>query len=171
MDFYDLVANRYSIRGFDYDRAIPAEVLQRIFSAGRSAPSAHNNQPWHFIAVRTPEILEKIYSSYARDWIRSASCILVVTGDRDSAWVRNQDNYNSIETDLAIAMDHLILAAAWEGIGSCWIAAFDKNILRQTLGLKENEEVFAFTPLGYAAPDVQTAPKSRKSLDEIVQFL
>ena len=68
-------------------------------------------------------------------------------------------------------MDHIILAAAWEGIGSCWIAAFDKNILRQTLGLKENEEVFAFTPLGYAVTDAQTAPKSRKSLDEIVQFL
>ncbi len=116
-------------------------------------------------------MLEKIYPSYNRDWIRSAPCILVVTGDRNKAWVRRKDNYNSIETDLAIVMDHLILATTWEGLGSCWIAAFDPEIIRDALKLEQHEDVFAFTPLGFATPDAHLKTKERKSLDDITSFL
>ena len=171
MDFYDLVTRRSSIRSFERNRAIPEEVLYRILYAGRMAPSAKNLQPWKFRVVQSPEILEKIYPCYSRDWIQSAPCLLIVTGDRDNAWTRSKDGYNSIETDLTIAMDHLILAATWEGVGSCWIAAFEPAILREALEMKGNEEVFAFTPLGYPAPDAQPLPKSRKSLEEIAEFL
>ena len=115
-------------------------------------------------------MLEKIYPCYKRDWIQTAPCILIVSGDRNNAWVRRQDNYNSIETDLTIVMDHLILAAAWEGLGTCWIAAFESEILRQALQLEPNVEVFAFTPLGYAATDALPAPKKRKSLEEITTY-
>lgn len=90
--------------------------------------------------------------------------------NRDEAWVRTKDGYNSIETDLTIAMDHLVLAATDAGIGTCWIAAFAPDILREALQLKPNEEIFAFTPLGYAASDATIAPKRRKSLAEIVTF-
>jgi nitroreductase len=135
------------------------------------APSAKNLQPWRFHVVRSPEMLKKIYPCYSRDWIQSAPCILIVTGERDKAWIRSQDGYNSIETDLAIVMDHLVLAATWEGLGSCWIAAFDPTLLREALQLKPNEELFAFTPLGYASPDASATPKNRKALDEITTFL
>ena len=171
MDFYDLVTERCSIRSFDRERSIPEGVLNRSLNAGRMAPSANNLQPWHFHVVRSLELLEKIYPCYKRDWIRSAPCLLIVTGDRNNAWVRRQDNYNSIETDLSIVMDHLILAATWEGIGTCWIAAFDPSILREALQLEENIELFAFTPLGYAAEDAAPLPKNRKSLEEITSFL
>lgn len=167
MDFYDLVSTRCSIRSFEKSRAIPEEVLNRVLNAGRLAPSANNLQPWHFHVVTSPEMLEKIYPCYKRDWIQSAPSILIVSGDRNNAWVRRQDNYNSIETDLTIVMDHLILAAAWEGLGTCWIAAFDLEMIREALQLEPNIEVFAFTPLGYPAPDALPAPKKRKSLEEI----
>ena len=108
MDFYDLVSKRCSVRSFERNKSIPEEVLNRILNAGRVAPSACNLQPWHFHVVRSPEILEKIYPAYPRDWIQSAPCLLIVSGDRKNAWVRRQDNYNSIETDLTIVMDHLI---------------------------------------------------------------
>jgi nitroreductase len=170
MDFYDLVIKRSSIRSFDRNRTIPEAVLNRILNAGRVAPSACNLQPWHFHVVRSPEILEQIYPCYQRDWIQSAACLLIVSGDRNGAWVRRQDNYNSIETDLTIVMDHLILAATWEGLGSCWIAAFDPGIIREALHLEPNVEIFAFTPLGYAAPDALPTPKMRKELDEITSF-
>jgi nitroreductase len=89
--------------------------------------------------------------------------------NRDEAWVvRSIDGYNSIETDLTIAMDNLVLAATYEGVGTCWIAAFAPDILREALQLKPNEEIFAFTPLGYAASDAVALPKRRKSLGEIV---
>ena len=170
MDFYDLVSNRSSIRSFDMSRAIPQEVLNRILNAGRLAPSANNLQPWHFHVITSPEVLEKIYPCYKRDWIQSAPCLMIVSGDRNSAWVRRHDNYNSIETDLTIVMDHLILAAAWEGLGSCWIAAFDPGIIREALQLDRNIEIYAFTPLGYAAPDALPSPKLRKSLEEITTY-
>ena len=163
MNFYDLVSKRCSIRSFDYNKSIPEDVIDRILNAGRLAPSANNLQPWHFHVVRSPEMLEKIYPSYNRDWIRSAPCILVVTGDRNKAWVRRKDNYNSIETDLAIVMDHLILATTWEGLGSCWIAAFDPEIIRDALKLEQHEDVFAFTPLGFATPDAHLKTKERIS--------
>ena len=170
MDFYDLVSKRCRVRSFERNKRIPEKVLNRILNAGRVAPSACNLQPWHFHVVTSPEILEKIYPGYKRDWIQSAPCLLIVSGDRNNAWVRRQDNYNSIETDLTIVMDHLILAAAGEGLGTCWIAAFDPGIIREALQLEPNIEIFAFTPLGYAAPDALPAPKKRKSLDEITTY-
>ncbi|NTW56144.1 MAG: nitroreductase [Chlorobiaceae bacterium] len=171
MDFYELVSKRCSVRSFDTGRSIPDEVLLRILDAGRLAPSASNLQPWRFHLVRSPEVLAKIHPCYSRDWIRSAPCLLIVSGKPGNAWVRRRDNYNSIETDLTIAMDHMILAAAYEGVGTCWIAAFDPAVLHEALGLAPDEVVFAFTPLGYAAEDYTPIAKNRKSLDEIAVFL
>ena len=82
------------------------------------------------------------------------------------------DNYNAIETDLTIAMDHMILAATAEGVGTCWIAAFDNKALREALGLTAAECVFAMTPLGYP-PEGYTKleNKARKPLAETVRFI
>ncbi|MBF0585933.1 nitroreductase family protein [Prosthecochloris sp. N3] len=171
MDFYDLVTQRCSLRSFIKEQPVDQEVLRRILEAGRMAPSAKNLQPWTFKVVSSPEKLEQIYPSYPADWIRSAPHLLFVTGRKDEAWQRKYDGYNSIETDLTIALDHIILAATWEGLATCWIEAFNPAILRPALGLDDNEALFAFTPLGYPAPDAKPRPKSRKKLDEIVEFL
>jgi nitroreductase len=171
MNFHDLVIDRCSIRSFAKDRPIPEDVLLRILEAGRLAPSGKNLQPWNFIVISSPEMLEKIYPCYPRDWVQSAPYLLVVKGKRSGAWHRAKDGYTSLETDLAIAMDHMILAAAYEGVGSCWIAAFDRDILYSALGLTDDEEIFAFTPLGYPATDAVTVPKTRKSIEEVAVFL
>jgi nitroreductase len=142
-----------------------------VLDTGRLAPSAKNLQPWKFLLVSSPEMLAGVRLCYDREWFRQAPHILVVTGDREAAWVRPSDGWNSLETDLAIAMDHLVLAAHAEGVATCWISAFDPAILREALGLGPTEEVFAITPLGYAAPDAQTRPKDRKLFEEVVRFL
>ena len=117
-------------------------------------------------------MLAKVRSCYSRSWFADAPQILVVTGDRGAAWTRTGDGYNAMETDLTIAMDHLILAATAEGVGTCWIAAFDPQVLRAALALKENETVFAITPLGYPRPDWQKKEaKERKPLAEIVRYV
>jgi len=90
---------------------------------------------------------------------------MIVSGNRNEPWIRSKDGYNFVETDLTIVMDHLILAVTFEGLGTCWIAAFDPNILHEALQLKPGEEVFALTPLGFAHRDAVNAPKRRKSLD------
>ncbi len=171
MDFYDLVSSRSSIRSFIRNKPVPDDVLRRVLNAGRMAPSAKNLQPWTFKVVSSPEKLRDIYPCYPADWIQSAPHLLFVTGRPDEAWVRKYDGYNSIETDLTIALDHIILAATWEGLATCWIEAFDPSKLRHALNLANNETIFSFTPLGYAAPDAKPFPKKRKELDDIIEFL
>ena len=170
-NFYDLVNTRSSLRSFLRDKPVQEEVLLRVLSAGRMAPSAKNLQPWTFTVVSSRETLETIYPCYPADWIQSAPHLLFVTGRRNDAWVRKYDGYNSLETDLTIAMDHMILAAAWENLATCWIAAFDPQKLRRALDLADDEEIFAFTPIGYPAPDATPRPKTRKELKEIVRYL
>jgi nitroreductase len=171
MEYYDLIRNRESIRDYDPARPVPLPVLERILEAGRIAPSACNNQPWKFLVIRSPEMLEKIRACYHREWYKKAPQILVVLGLKDKAWVRGFDGYNSIETDLAIVMTHLILAAENEGVGTCWIEAYDPKILRDALALDENQVVYGITPLGYPGKDFKKkGVKNRKSLDEVVEY-
>jgi nitroreductase len=172
MEYYPLINSRESIRDYDPERSVPKDVLERILDAGRMAPSACNYQPWKFLVIESPGMLEKIRACYHRAWYKDAPQILVVLGLKDKAWVRGFDGYNSIETDLAIVMTHLILGAENEGVGTCWIEAYDPSILRVALGLKENEVVYGITPLGYPRPGFsKKGNKNRKSLEEIVKYL
>jgi nitroreductase len=172
MEFYDLVKARESIRQYDSARPVEREKLMRILDAGRLAPSAANRQPWRFLVVSSERMLKEVRACYQRDWFSRAPHILVVTGRKDDAWVRQYDGYNSLETDLTIAMDHMILAAENEGIGACWIAAFNPEILRDALSLKHDEVVYAITPLGYPPRGFsKKGHKDRKPLGNIVFFL
>ncbi len=172
MEYYDLIWSRESLRDYDPERPVKKEILEKILDAGRMAPSACNYQPWEFLVIESPQMLEKIRACYHRPWFKDAPHILIVLGLKDKAWVRGFDGYNSIETDLAIVMTHLILAAENEGVGTCWIEAYDPHILRNALSLKENEVVYGITPLGYPRPGFsKKGNKNRKLLEEIVKYL
>ena len=172
MDFYQLIEGRESIRNYDPERPVDAETLKRILNAGRLAPSAVNKQPWRFLLISSPEMLEKVRKCYAQNWFKEAPHILAIVGDIGAAWTRENDGYNSLETDLTIAMDHMILAAEYEKVGTCWIEAYDPAVLRAALDLKESERVFSITPLGYQKEGfAKKGNKERKPFDEVVQFL
>lgn len=172
MEFYRLIKQRESVRSYDLQKKVPIEILHRILDAGRIAPSAHNRQPWTFVVVSSDEMLKKVRPCYQREWFQNAPQILVIVGDKSKAWVRQKDGINSIETDLAIAMDHIILAAENEGVGTCWILAYDYEILAKAIGLKENETIFSITPLGYPEEGYQRRNnKIRKPLDEVVRYI
>jgi nitroreductase len=172
MDFYKLIENRETIRNFDMEQKVPEAVLKRILNAGRLAPSAANRQPWTFVLVSSEPVLSKVKGSYKREWFEKAPHILIVVGDKTKSWVRPYDGYNSIETDLAIAMDHMILAAENEGVAACWIIAFEYDKLAKAIGLNENEVIYCITPLGYPPKGFQKKKnKKRKSTQEIVKWL
>lgn len=172
MDFYKVIYERDSIRNYDPDHPVSDDVLRRILDAGRLAPSAANRQPWTFYLVSSPEYLSQIRECYGRSWYKDAPHILVVSGKTGEAWVRKEDGYNAIETDLTIAMDHMILAAKNEGVGSCWIASFDYVKLKKILNLGDEDEIFAITPLGYPREgELEKKEKIRKSFDDVVRFL
>jgi nitroreductase len=172
MDFYELIRGRESIRNYDPARPLDKETLYRILEAGRLAPSAVNYQPWRFLVVSSEEMLAKIRPCYPRPWFHDTPHVLVVVGMVDEAWVREKDGYNSLETDLTIALDHMILAAEYEGVATCWVGAYDSELLREVLSLKENEVVYSITPLGYPKEGFEKRrKKKRKEISEIVEFL
>jgi nitroreductase len=172
MEFNKLINTRESVRDYDPLKPVSREVLERILNAGRMAPSACNNQPWEFWVIQSPAMLKKVRTCYHRPWFKEAPHILVVVGIRDKAWVRSFDHYHSIETDLAIAMTHVILAAENEGVGTCYIEAYDPEILRKALGLNDNQVVYGITPLGYPHEGAgKKGNKTRKGLDEVARFL
>jgi nitroreductase len=172
MEYYELITNRETIRNYDPQKQVPKEILKRILNAGRMAPSAANRQPWTFYLVSSPEKLREVKESYAREWFQDTPHVLIVTGDKTKSWTRPYDGYNSIETDLAIAMDHMVLAAENEGVATCWIIAFDYDKLSKAIGLKENEVVYCITPLGYPKAEFKKRNnKTRKPLEEIVKWI
>ena len=172
MEFTDLICKRISLRNYDPDRPVPKETIEKILDAGRMAPSAVNFQPWKFLVVSSPAMLEKVRACYHREWYKKAPHVLIVTGFKDQAWTRKFDGHNSIETDAAIAMTHLILAAENEGVGTCWIENYDPQMLREALNINDNQMVFGITPLGYPEPGYsKNTEKKRKPLSDIVKYL
>lgn len=172
MEFTDLIRSRSSVRSYDPARPVERAVLERILEAGRLAPTAANRQPERFLVISSPEMLAKVRASYSKPWFNDAPHVLIVIGKVGDAWSREPDGYNSLETDLTIAMDHMILAATNEGVATCWIAAFHLDVLRPALGLADDEKVFAITPLGYPREgEPGTREKKRKPLSEVVRFL
>lgn len=172
MEFDKLIRVRESIRDYDPAKKLSEEVLTKILDAARFAPSAVNKQPWEFWVIRSTEKLDRVRACYNRPWFKDAPVIIAIVGARDKAWVRSFDQYNSIETDLAIVMTHLILAAENEGVGACYIENYDPAMLREALGLTDNQVVFGITPLGYPHDGFEKrGNKARNALDEVVRYL
>ena len=172
MEFTELIRVRESVRNYDPELPVPGEVISKILEAGRLAPSACNYQPWKFLVISSPEMLKKVRNCYKREWLSNAPHILIIIGFKDKAWIRSYDGYNSLETDIAIAMTHIILASTNEGVGTCWIAAYDPALLREALALDENQVVYSITPLGYPKAGYEKSViKNRKPLEKVVKFL
>jgi nitroreductase len=165
MDFQELIRVRRSIRGFRPD-PVPEDVLQRVLSAGRIAPTACNLQPFQLIVVTSAETRHRMQAVYARDWFWQAPVIVVGCAEPAKAWKRN-DGWNAVEIDLAIVLDHIILAATEEGLGTCWVCAFDEAKAKEILGVPPEVRILAMTPLGYPADSPR--PVGRKRLAELVR--
>lgn len=166
MNFLDLVRKRYSVRNY-LPQTIEAEKMEYIMECVRLAPSAVNFQPWHFSIVTEPERLAGLKSTYARDWIQTVPCIVVACVDHQEAWHRKIDGKDHADIDISIAVEHLCLAAAEQGLGTCWVCNFDASRCKEVMALPESWEPVALIPIGYAAEE-SSPEKKRKTLDEIV---
>lgn len=170
MEFKEVVRNRYSCKKYS-DRQVEPEKLTAILEAGRLAPTAKNLQEQHIYVLQTEEALAKI--DEATPCRYNAPTVLVVAFDKNNVFTYPGEKRDSGVEDATIVATHLILAAADEGVDSCWINYFDPDKLANTLGLPENEEVLMVMDLGYAAEGVAPLPNhsSRKPLSETVTYL
>ncbi|MBN1348482.1 nitroreductase family protein [candidate division KSB1 bacterium] len=166
MEFTKLIQARYSVRAYE-SRQVEKEKLAKVLDAARLAPTAANRQPFRFIVIETKGRESKLKQIYSAKWFYTAPIVICACAISEKAWTRG-DGINYAFVDTTIAMDHLILAAAELGLGTCWIAAFKPEAAREVLGLPENVDVVAFTPLGYPAD--QPGNKWRKDLSEIVCY-
>jgi nitroreductase len=166
MEFSTLIQKRYSVRAYKPD-PVDDSTLEKVLEAARLAPTATNRQAFQFIVVHTEGRAEELKLIYSRDFFVEAPVVVCACGIPADNWVRKDGkNYNDV--DVAIAMDHLILAATDAGLGTCWIGAFDAQAAKEVLGLPEGVEPIVLTPLGYAAD--QAPRKKRKDLSELVRY-
>ena len=170
MDFKEVVKNRYSCKKYS-ERKVDRESLTAILSAGRLAPTAKNLQEQHIYVVETEENLAKIDKVTPCRY--GASTVLVVAFDKNNVYTYPGGKRDSGIEDASIIATHLMLAAANEGVDSCWLNNFDPDILAKELELPKNEEILMLLDLGYAAEGTGPLPNhsSRKDLDDTVSYI
>jgi nitroreductase len=166
MEFTEVIKNRYSVRAY---KSIPVEdgKLNQILEAARLAPTACNMQPFQFIVVHTKGKEENLKRIYRGSWFAKAPIVICACVLESHGW-RRADGKSYAAIDLAIAVDHLVLAAANLGLGTCWVGAFDVKATREILKLPPDVEPLIFIPLGY--PDDKPGVKHRKSIEELVRY-
>jgi len=167
MEFQEVIKQRYSVRAYK-NILIEDEKLNRILEAARLAPTAVNRQPFKLFVIHTSERHEELRKIYNKDWFVNAPIVIGICYLSGKGWTQKSGkDFGDIDT--AIVMDHLILAATNEGLGTCWIGDFDPEGAREVLELPEGMKPVVFTPLGY--PDSEPKEKRRKPLDELVRYL
>lgn len=168
MNFIELATKRSSVRNFE-PKPVEKEKLLYVLEAARIAPSAVNFQPWKFIVVTDPEILKSVQALYHREWLVTAPAIIIAMGDHNKGWHRKCDGKDFTDIDVAIAIDHLTLAATEQGLGTCWICNFNTEKCCEIFNAPENMETIALIPIGY--PVIGPASeKKREPIDQLVHW-
>lgn len=169
MDFNDIIHSRYSCRAYSPKAPTP-EQIAALVEAAQLAPSACNRQPWRLAIIGPDDEAgrQAIATAYPREWVASAPCYIVVCSVPTEAWVRPHDGKNHSDIDIAIATEHICLAATAMGLATCWICHFDPARLTVDLDLPKGTVPVVILPVGYP-PEGSTVPsKNRKSTDEII---
>jgi len=166
VDVLETIAARFSVRAYNTG-PVDDEALHGVLEAARLAPTANNQQPFQVLVIHTKDRKADLARIYSPRWFSQPPLVLAVVSVPGAAWRRMDDMCYDV-VDATIAMDHMILAAASIGLGTCWVADFDPAAAREVLGLPDDVEPIAFTPLGHPARDATR--KRRRSLDKLVRY-
>lgn len=170
MEFKEVIKKRYSCKKYS-DRQVESEKLDAILEAGRLAPTAKNLQEQRIYVLQSSEMLAKIDAVTPCRY--GAPTVLVVAYDKDNVFTYPGEKRDSGVEDATIVATHMILAAADEGVDSCWINFFDPEKMAGALELPDNEEVLMVMDLGYAADGIGPLPNhsDRKAISDTVRYL
>lgn len=167
MSLLDLMEKRYSVRGY-LDKEVEEEKLNKVLKAAQIAPTGTNAQAFKIYVIDTKKHVDELKQVGKWDWFTQAPYIIAVVSKASDAWTR-YDGKNLGDIDATIVMDHIILEATELGLGTCYIAAFNKEALSEMLNLSDEYEPVLLTPLGY--PNAQPRGTGRKSIEELVEFI
>lgn len=166
MDVFEAIKERRSVRAYD-DKPVEKEKLDKIFEAARLAPSAANHQEWRFVVV-TEKSKRKALMTAANNqsFVAEAPVVIACCAETDGHKMRCGEQCYPI--DVAIAIDHITLAAVALGLGTCWIGSFYPDKVREILNIPKTIKVVELLTLGYPADSPR--PKNRKTIEEIVHY-
>jgi len=166
MELHEAIRTRYSVRAYQ-DKPVEQAVLDKILEAARLAPSGSNRQPWKFVVVRDEATRKRLaVACHDQTFIGTAPVVIAGVGVLPGRVMAC--NVPGDPVDVAIAMEHVALAATAEGLGTCWIGAFDQEQVRTLLGVPTTAKVIEVMALGYPAD--KPPAKKRKAIDEIVNY-
>jgi nitroreductase len=168
MNFLELAKLRYSCRSYSPE-PLEEHKLMYVLEAGRVAPSAANFQPWEVIVLQSGPMLELIHPVYPREWFMKAPVVIVICGDHSQSWKR-ADGKDHCDIDIAIITDHMTLAAAEAGLGTCWICNFNAQLCKSILQLPEHLDPMVILSLGYPMDSDSDRHMKRKALNDIVHW-
>jgi nitroreductase len=166
MDVQQAIEKRKSIRRYQ-ERPIPEDKLNKVLEAARMAPSGANSQLWKFVVVRDAE-KRKLLSKAANGQAHVAGAPVVIAGVSTSPERIMMCGVPAYPVDLAIALDHITLAAIEQGLGTCWIGAFNQEEARKVLGIPAKNMIVCLMTLGF--PDDEGRPKTRKLFKEVICY-
>lgn len=177
MKFLELVKKRQSIRKYS-SQPVPRELIDKCLEAAQFAPSACNAQPWSFIIVDdekgknalTDKAFSGIYS--INSFAKNASVIIVVIAEQSTYAAKLGGYFIGTQfnlIDIGIACEHLILQAAEQGIGTCWLGWFNEKKVKKVLGISNKKKVCLLISMGYPEAEFERE-KKRKSLNEIRKY-
>jgi len=164
MNVHDAIRSRYSVRAYQ-DRPVEQDKLLAVLEAARLAPSGSNRQPWKFVVVRDAQTRQALMAACGgQKFVGQAPVVIAAVGIMPDRVMKCQVPGDPV--DVAIAIDHMTLAAVELGLGTCWVGAFDQDAVRQALGIPDSAKVIEVLALGYPADTPR--PKARKAMDEVV---
>ena len=167
MHVMEAIRRRHSVRSYQ-DKEIPQIILDCILEAGRLAPSAKNLQEWRFIVVRNKDTKQKLMkAAKGQAFVGQAPVVIACCAVTDNHMMTCGQLCYPI--DLAIAIDHMVLKATEEGLGTCWIGAFFEEEAKKILHIPDNVRIVELLALGYSQ-EQEPRKKNRLSLREVVMY-
>jgi nitroreductase len=168
MSIPEFITARKSVRTFSHEE-LPDGMVELLVEAACLAPSAGNLQPWEFVVVRGDENKRRLVeAAQGQTFIAEAPVVFVVCADPNRS--RPRYGRRGVELyciqDTAAAVQNLLLTATANGLGSCWIGAFDEAKAAEAIGAPEGVRPIAMVPVGLPAESPRRRP--RRPLAEVI---
>ncbi len=169
-DCLKMIYTRRSIRSYA-EKEISDEDITKILRAAMQAPSAGNQQPWHFIVVKNRETLKKMSEAFTfGQMLPNAAAAIVVCFDPKLS----RYPFEMLVQDCSAATQNILLAARMLGIGSVWLGVYPKKDriekLRQILGIPDDIYVLSVVSLGYPRSESEFYEAQDRYKEERIHF-
>jgi len=165
MTVLEAIRKRYSCRSYK-EKPIEQEKLEELLEAARLAPSARNMQGWRFVVVTDKEKKRKLAeAANNQKFLEKAGAVIVACTTADLVMRCGQQ---AGPLDVAIALEHICLAATEKGLATCWIGSFYPDKVRPIVGIPDDVAIVELLAAGY--PDDSPCKPNREPIEKIACF-